>query len=151
MNRLIIAGVAGISLAIMLGGCGSESDDGPPDIRYGDAVCAECGMIVSDERFATAIVINGDRGFEPLVFDDFNCQLTHETKHPELDIVARWSHDYQSFEWLPMRDAWFIKSEALRTPMASHIATFSSEQAAREFSGPIDGAVSEFDEIWGAD
>jgi len=131
-----------------LPGCGVDSDAGPPNIRYGDSLCIECGMIISDERFATATIIIGDRGNEPMTFDDFNCQMIFESKHTDLTIVDRWSHDHTSSEWISMADAWFVKSDQLRTPMASHIASFTTKPQAETFATPIQGQVLDFKTLW---
>ncbi len=135
-------------VGIALLGCRGNTQDGPPSIRYGDSVCIECGMIISDERFATSTVIVGDRGNEPLLFDDFNCQMIFESKHDELVIVNRWCHDHATGEWLSMANAWFVKSNQLRTPMASHIAAFATRGQAEAFAEPIEGALMDFDTLW---
>lgn len=134
--------------ACAMAGCRSEADSGPPSVRYGDSICAECGMIVSDERFATSTVIEGDRGDEPLIFDDFNCQMIFESKHGDLVVVDRWSHDYNSREWLTMSQAWFVKSDQLHTPMASNIAAFSTKDQAESIADPLGGEVVDFQTLW---
>ncbi len=131
-----------------LPGCGGGGQGGPPSVRYGDSVCAECGMIISDERFATSTVIAGARGDEPLLFDDFNCQMIFEAKHDELVIVDRWCHDHATREWLAMGDAWFVKSDQLRTPMASHIAAFATQGQAEAFAESVAGDSMDFDTLW---
>ncbi len=122
-----------LCLVFMLTGCRSDTD-GPPTIRYGDSVCDECGMIISDERFATTTVIQGDRGPEPMLFDDFSCQLNYENSHSDLNILTRWSHDHNSSQWLSTNDAFFVRSDQLQTPMASHIAAFGSSAEADAFA-----------------
>jgi len=144
-------GLGSVLAAMALSGCGTDTDGGPPNIRYGDSICAECGMIISDERFATATIIDGDRGNEPMTFDDFNCQMIFESKHPELTITDRWSHDHTSSEWISMADAWYVKSDQLRTPMASHIASFTTKAEADAFAAPIEGQVVNFATIWKRD
>lgn len=137
-----------VAAVFALAGCGADDADGPPSVRYGDSICAECGMIISDERFATATIIDGDRGNEPLLFDDFNCQMIFESKHADLTIVDRWSHDHASSTWLHTADAWFVRSDQLRTPMASHIAAFESKEVAHAFAEPLEGETVSFDTVW---
>ena len=45
---------------ILASGCGRRSDTGPPELHYGQDVCAACNMIVSEERFAAAVVARID-------------------------------------------------------------------------------------------
>ena len=142
-----IIGLGSLIAISILTGCGSETNDGPPSVRYGDSLCVECGMIISDERFTTATIIEGDRGNEPLLFDDFNCQMIFESKHTELTIVHRWSHDHGSSEWIHMADAWFVKSDQLHTPMASNIASFLTQADATAFSTSLEGDVVNFQSL----
>jgi len=142
MSMLSIVG------ALALTGCGGDAPIGPPMIRYGDSVCTECGMIVSDERFATAMSINADRGRESLVFDDFNCQMIYEAKHPELTPLDRWSHDYLTRDWIDTADAWFVHSDQVHSPMASGIASFASQSDAEFFANPLGAQAEDFETVW---
>jgi len=137
-------GVTVLMAGVVLSGCRSENDDGPPDIRYGDSICAECGMIISDERYATATMVQGDRRIESYVFDDFNCQLIYESEHTDLVIVDRWCHDFESSAWMQTGEAWFVESEDLHTPMASGIVSFKELADAKELSESIGGSVSRY-------
>ena len=148
MIRSSLALACVVVVALVLSGCGSEANNGPPTVRYGDSICVECGMILSDERFATATIIEGDRGDEPLLFDDFNCQMIFESKHSDLIIVDRWSHDYGTIEWIHTADAWFVRSDQLQTPMASHIAAFDGQVEAEEFAKTLEGEVVDFESVW---
>ncbi|HRQ72425.1 MAG TPA: nitrous oxide reductase accessory protein NosL [Phycisphaerales bacterium] len=113
------------SAALGLGACGNQAADGPPAVRLGHDVCAECNMIISDGRWATATVIQGPRGPEPRLFDDFNCQVNFENEHADTEIVARWSHDHASAVWLRTESAHFLLTRDLRTPMGSNAAAFA--------------------------
>jgi len=137
-----------LSVSFVLGGCGGEGVDGPPSVRLGDSVCTECGMIISDERFATATVIESDRGREALLFDDFSCQKNFESKHSDSSVVDRWSHDHGTSAWFHTSQAWFVRSAELRTPMASQAAAFVSEEDARVFAETINGQILSFEKYW---
>ena len=49
-----------IAIAVAGAGCADRSADGPPVVHYGQDVCAACNMIVSEERFAAALVVKTD-------------------------------------------------------------------------------------------
>jgi copper chaperone NosL len=138
-------------VSIAFAGCGEDSTDGPPSIRYGDSICEECGMIISDDRFATSSVYLGDRGNEHVIFDDFNCQINYEKEHTQLSAVDRWSHDYATRQWLHMADAWYVQSPDLHTPMASHIASFSTRDDADAFAATLNTKPVDFSAIWTSD
>lgn len=139
-----------VLLTSVLAACERPSADAPPAMRLGDAVCDECNMIISDERWATATMVQGPRGPEPRLFDDFNCQAKHEQKHADLEILARWSHDYASNAWLHTEDAFFVISPHLRTPMGSQAAAFASLADAEAEAAKSDppGRVEKFDTAW---
>ncbi len=133
---------------MLISGCDQQTADGPPAIRLGDSVCDQCNMIISDERWATATIIEGQRGPEPRLFDDFNCQVNHENEHPEFTILARWSHDHATLEWLHTEDSHFLLSPSLRAPMGSNIAAFSSQSAAETANAEQAGEVLTFESAW---
>lgn len=141
MNSIIGSVLVVAPLLLAGSGCGSAPADAPPKLRLGDSACSECGMIVSDERYATATIVMGERGPEPRLFDDFNCQVNYETHGPALNVIARWVHDHDSRAWLPANSAHYVHSSNLQTPMASGIAAFASEEAAKRFAEELQGEV----------
>ena len=148
MTRFACMTITGLALLCGLSSCEREAADGPPSIRLGESVCVECDMIISDERFATATIVEGPRGPEPRLFDDFNCQVNYESSHPEEEIITRWSHDYHTVEWLPTVDAYFLCSSGLRTPMASNAAAFSAESGADALASELGGDTMRFETLW---
>ena len=127
--------------------CSTETADAPPEVRYGESVCAACNMILSDERFATATMVEADRGPEPRLFDDFNCQFNFEKSNPTQTVVARWVHDHETRGWVRAESATYVKSSELRTPMGSGIAAFGTPEAANAFAAGVSGSVLSFDEV----
>ncbi len=114
----------------------------PPDIRYGEDVCAECVMIISDPRFAAAYTYEISPGrYENVLFDDIGDMLIYADKHPEHKVVAWWVHDYDSKEWLDGQKATYVFSNNLQTPMAQGTAAFGSAEAAQRLAGELQGEV----------
>lgn len=145
MIRSLLALMISISL-FTVAGCSNDAADGPPLVHIGEDVCAECGMIISDERFAAATIIEDERGrATALLFDDFNCQINHEINHREAVILNRWAHNYTTTEWLPARDAVYVHSPDLRTPMASHIAAFAKQADAEALRTDLGGDILSFE------
>lgn len=129
-------------------GCGGQGADEPPAVRIGDSVCDECNMIISDERWATATVFEGQRGPEVRLFDDFNCQVNYETSHSDAAIVTRWSRSYTTREWLKTEAAFFLMSPQFRSPMGSMTAAFSTRSDAEAARGDGTGDVMAFEATW---
>jgi len=144
----ITTALLGIAFALTVPSCNRTEQGGPPKIMLGDSTCRECGMIISDERFATATVIQSEHGKEALLFDDFNCQLNFEHQFPDLDITNRWSHDYSSLVWFETESGSFVKSPEIRSPMASGMAIFQDRSEADAFSKPVSGEILEFETAW---
>jgi copper chaperone NosL len=142
VNRFLILPLLIAPLA--LASCSRVDPDAPPSIAYGDSLCAECGMIINDDRFGVATIIEGARGPEALLFDDFNCQFNHEREHPELAITRRWARDHATREWLDESDAAFVHGPSIRTPMGSSLAAFEEEATARAFAEAHEGVVLDF-------
>ncbi len=131
--------------AAVLHGCGGEDVSGPPSVNYGTDVCAECNMILSDDRFAAATVVQGPRGPTPLLFDDYNCQINHARANPGLVVLHRWAHDHGTRAWIDSSAAHFVHSERIRSPMASRLAAFAARADAEAMAAELGGRILSFD------
>ena len=132
------------SLVLFGAGCSQGIDfDIPPEIRYGEDVCDACSMIISEPRFAAAYYT--DPG-DVRRFDDIGdmCRYHIQNREP----VARfWVHDYDTEAWLLAKDAAFVMSDGLYTPMASGVVAFSNLERARTFADESKGLLMSFDEL----
>lgn len=139
-----------IVLAAWVVSCDRTGGTGPPEIRLGESTCAECGMIISEERYAAAILVRGDRGPEPYLYDDFGDLLAHEEAHPEFVVLGRYVKARETKEWLEVSEAVFILAEDLRTPMASGIAAFADRTAAEALQREVGGKILRYEGLVGA-
>ncbi|HZW11480.1 MAG TPA: nitrous oxide reductase accessory protein NosL [Phycisphaerales bacterium] len=136
---------AGIGVTLLAIGCGGEELAGPPELRPGRDECAECGMLVHDERAASALLVEQRGRRAHLLFDDIGCMVDHEAEHgAALGVVDRYVHDHTTKAWIPSHAAAFLltDSDSLHTPMGSGIAAFagaSAEEAQRRFGGEVAG------------
>lgn len=121
-------GVVGLLLSLALAACGGGVDTSqPPEILYGQDVCDECDMIISEEKYAAAYWTESG---EARRFDDVGEMLVYMAANPEARASV-WVHDVNSAAWLPADGAWFVMNSGLRTPMGTGIAVLADEQAAR--------------------
>jgi copper chaperone NosL len=116
-----VALVAGTVTALVATGCARPSSDEPPKVHYGEDPCSECRMIVSEERFATAVVAELDGLMETHAFDDVGCQLRWEASRDHGVVRARWVHDHATGEWLRAEEAHFVHGADIRSPMGSGV------------------------------
>jgi len=128
--------VGGLWLALAACGGGADTTQ-PPEILYGQDVCDECDMIISEEKYAAAYwTAEG----EARRFDDVGEMLVFMARNPEA-TASIWVHDVNSAAWLPAEEAWFVMNSGLRTPMGTGIAVLADEQSARALAFDQPAAV----------
>ena len=118
----------------------------PVDLETGDS-CAFCRMAMSGREFAAEIIPTGG---EALKFDDIGCSLAYLREHGELRSSVIFVNDFELRKWLPARDAWFVKSESIKTPMGGGIIAFSNREKAEAALTKYSGVISRFDGIYGS-
>ena len=123
---------------------GAQSNNEPPEILYGQDVCSNCNMIISEENFASAYwTADG----EARRFDDMGEMLMYMQSNPE-ERTSTWVHDVNTAEWLQAEDAWIVMNAGLMTPMGTGIAAAANEEDARALAFDQEGAmVLTFDEL----
>lgn len=125
-------------------GCAPQLDPAvAPSIRFGQDVCARCGMIISEPVYAAAYRTSGG---EVRLFDDIGDVPLYHRDHPE-SVAQFWVHDYGSREWLRGERALYVRSPSLRTPMGHGIAALGSEVEAQLLAARLGGVVMTFDDL----
>lgn len=144
MNRQTLFIMAGALGATFLIGCGREPLSGPPELRLGRDECAECGMIINEDRCSSALLIERDGFREHIAFDDIGCMLDYEFENRGVLVVVQgFVHDHSTQAWVSTDAASFLFAERERipTPMGSGIIAFTdkagAERAEQEFGGRI--------------
>ncbi|MDQ7029915.1 MAG: nitrous oxide reductase accessory protein NosL [Ardenticatenia bacterium] len=145
MRVWVAAAVLAVVLAVGISACGSGSVvNGPPEVRYGEDVCDECRMIISDARFAAAYVTAGG---DVRRFDDIGDMVVYFSRVHE-DVVAFWVHDYGTKVWLRAEEASFVRSSSVQTPMGHGLVAFASRGEAEAFVREHGGEIVEFGELF---
>lgn len=120
--------------AVAIPSCQRAPLTGPPDLRLGRDLCAECGMIISEDACSSALLIERNGVREHALFDDIGCMLdfAHENAG-SISTVESFVRDYGERRWAPSTSSWFLVSdgEHVRTPMASGIVAFATIDAAK--------------------
>ena len=147
MKRRLMAVAAGATL-IPLARCTERSTTlDPPTIYYGQDVCDICSMIISEERFSSAITLQRSGRIEHMLFDDVGEMLAAPA--PEADDQRWWARDAGSGAWIDARTATFLLSDALMTPMGTGVAAYGSSAAAEAARSERPGDILTFEEIRG--
>lgn len=129
-----------VILLSIFAGCSEKLVEGPPAVKYGQAECAECGMILNEERFASAALIESTEGRTYLLFDDIGDQLVYLKKRSP-KVIQQFVHDVNTREWIDAEKAYFLKNESFHTPMGSGIIAFRDRAAADSKAQEVKSSV----------
>ena len=118
--------VLAIVTTTAMSACGASAD-GPPEIVVDRTACAQCGMLVSELAFAAAYRVPGRPA---RAFDDIGCLLDALAQEPQRTDVQLWFRDAADAQRIEGRQATFVQSPELRTPMGGGIAAYRDRDAA---------------------
>ena len=100
----------------------------PEPLVYGKDFCYTCKMTLMDNKFGAEVVTTKGKVYK---FDDMNCMINFVNSGyiEEQDIAYRLAIDFANPEKLiDAKDAHYVKSGTIRSPMASEIAAFSKKE-----------------------
>ncbi len=114
----------------------------PPTIRYGEDACANCRMLINEAPYACAI--ETEEG-EVRKYDDFNCMfLDSERVKPK----RYWVHHHDKpDQWLDGEKAFYVRADALQTPMGSRTLAVATRDEAERKAKQLNGQVLTFEAI----
>ncbi|TFG48718.1 MAG: hypothetical protein E4H38_06045 [Gemmatimonadales bacterium] len=124
------------TLLVLLGvvACGPGT---PRPIAYGAEPCTHCHMTISDPRFvAEAVLTTG----KVLAFDDIGCLATWLGTAQE-PVETVWVASFTDHEWLRAEEATFLRTDSLRTPMASGLIALRNPAAADSLRTMLGGTL----------
>lgn len=119
----------------------------PEPIVYGTDNCQVCKMTMMDKRFGAEIVTRKGKVYK---FDDVNCmmQFLHSGEVGDRDIQYKLVIDYaQPGKLIPAGEAFYIKSAQVKSPMASQVAAFESNESHKEFKKQLNGIYLTWGEL----
>ena len=118
---LLVIGLLTISL------CGCNTS--PQPIRIGQDNCDFCKMTISDNRFGGEIVTKKSKVYK---FDDEHCIVAFLQSKKVLlqDIAGIYFTNFSSpHQLINVKDAYFLQSPSLKSPMNGNIAAFNNEDS----------------------
>lgn len=134
-------------LAASLAGCRRGQGVGPPDIHFGQDTCHACGMILQDERYASAVItLAGGTPAETFLFDDPG-EMLRFVPPADSEQTLWFVRDADTRHWLDATKATFIKAKGLETPMGSGVAAYCTREAAQAAALAHAGDIASFDEL----
>jgi len=143
-SRLLIPFLLALSLSLAVAGCRAGDDTaGPPEIRYGEDVCDQCNMLISDPRFAAAYATEAG---DTRRFDDIGGMFLYAGERDEA-ARAFWVHDFHDEAWVEATEATFVHNPDLTTPMGWGLAAFATLEDAQAYGDAQMGTVLTFAEL----
>lgn len=115
-----------VVVSVLLMSCSVE----PEPLRFGADACYACKMTLMDKKFGAEIVTKKGKVYK---FDDVNCMINFHNSGHELEenMAYRLVVDFATPEKLiDAQQAFYLKSNLIKTPMASQIASFEIKEQA---------------------
>ena len=106
----------------------------PVPINEAVDVCAECGMTVRDNGYASEIIRTDGK---VLKFDDVGDLFKYLRENPSTKVGAEFVQDRNTKEWLALDKAYLVTNTAVPTPMNWGIHAFKTIEEADEFSASL--------------
>ena len=148
---LFVGLLLSLVLVSIVSGCGGPkvTPASRPEIRYGEDVCVQCGMIISDERYAAGVVVEtAPSSYEHRIFDDIGGMFLFAAEQGDNQpIVSYFVHDYTSLAWIDAQTASFVSSQTVLTPMGFGLSAFEDPAAAQAMAEVWGGQVLTFDDV----
>ncbi len=113
----------------VLVGCGQTD---PVAIKLHKDNCDFCQMTIADGRFAAEMITKKGRVYK---FDDISCMLGYARENTKHEYSQWFVNQYDSNNILiDVKQAFFIHSEEIHSPMGGNVAAFASKQNAEKYA-----------------
>lgn len=132
-----------LSLTLLVSSCSVE----PKPIKLGTDACDFCKMSVMDKRFGAELITKKGKVYK---FDDLHCleAFIKGASVEKENIKAMYLVGYaKPHGFIEMEKAILFKSEALRSPMGSNVAAFTTEQELKAATQSFKGNVVKWSEL----
>lgn len=120
---------------------------GPRPAVLGAELCEHCHMTVADERFVAQLVSTTGK---VLVYDDPGClaNAVQEGRVEPARVHSLWVTDFLAAGSLvPAEEAWFVRADGIRSPMASGLLALSSVRQADSVAAALGGVVLRWEAV----
>ncbi len=138
MRKLVV-----VLIISLFYGCKVE----PELLVFGKDACYTCKMTLMDPKFGAEIVTKKGKIYK---FDDVNCLLEFHSsgEEPEENMAYRLVIDFANPEtFIDATNSYYVKSDSIRSPMASGIAAFGNEKDFNRIRKKYNGILMSWGEI----
>lgn len=119
----------------------------PEPIQFGTDACHFCKMTIMDNKFGGELVTRRGKVYK---FDDVNCLVNfyNSGSEPVADFQFKLVVDYpQPGTLIEAEFAHYLKSDQIRSPMASEVAAFGDEAVMKKFKPEWKGIYLSWQEV----
>jgi len=136
-----------LPIALFLSALSCSPEEQVIRVQYLKTECGYCKMIFQDRAFGAEMQLDSD---SVLVFDAMECLAAYMISNRLRPAVVRkiWSVDYsQPTKLFDAREAFYIRSDKLLSPMGVNIAAFGSKAEADSAYARIGGDRMNLQEV----
>jgi copper chaperone NosL len=129
--------------SLLLAACAVE----PQPVLLGAEECGHCRMVISDLQFTAQALTTKGKSFR---FDAIECLAEWVTgdEVPEETLHSTWVADFDDPEsWLSTEEAYFLRSDQIRSPMGAGLTAYASADAAEARRAEFGGEVLRWREV----
>ena len=133
-----------LPLLLLFAACSTE----PQDIDYGAENCHFCTMTISDDRFASELVLKTGKAQK---YCSIECMVRDANRSESFtaeDVDNYYVIDMTKPKVLiPVADVTFLVSEKIQSPMGANLAAFKEKSNAQKLKEEWDGVLFGWDEL----
>lgn len=121
----------------------------PEPLVFGKDSCHTCKMTLMDHKFGSELITRKGKVYK---FDDVNCLINfcNESGMQDADIAQVLVVDFSQPEKLiSASEAFYLKSPAIKSPMASNIAAFESGESMEKLNSEWQGTSLRWPDVRG--
>ncbi len=132
-----------LPISFTLLSCGNN---GPNPVFLNKDVCSACKMTISDGHYASEFITIKGKVFK---FDDVACMQQFLNEKNDTKIKAAYvNYYYGNNTLIAAENAFFVKSDLLKSPMGGNIAAFKNKEEALKFSNQQEDSVIEWSKLF---
>ncbi len=133
-----------LALILFLASCSTE----PQQIDYGNENCDFCTMTISDDRFASELVLNTGKALKFCAIECMVRDINRTENYTDDDVNNFYVIDMTKPNTLvPASDVVFLVSEQIQSPMGANLGAFENAEKAKELQKEWDGVIYSWDEL----
>ncbi len=133
-----------LPLLLLLAACSTE----PQDIDYGDENCHFCTMTISDDRYASELVLKTGKAQKYCSIECMVRDVNRSESFTAEDVDNYYVIDMTKPKvFIPVADVTFLVSEKIQSPMGANLAAFKEKSNAQKLKEEWDGVLYGWDEL----